>query len=101
QGLIVPQPRQMGGYTWRVLSRRARSFESEADFAGFQASRKLRKEDIHPQIAQIVWTAFIRGEYDTAVFQSMKAVEVAVREASGLRGLLGVKLMRKAFDPSN
>ena len=35
-----------------------------------------------------------------AVFQAIKAVEVAVREAAGLdSGLLGVKLMRAAFAP--
>lgn len=44
----------------------------------------------------------MRGEFDVAVFHAMKAVEVAVRELSGLpRDLLGVKLMRKAFDPKD
>ena len=44
----------------------------------------------------------MRGEFDVAVFQAMKAVEVATREAAGLKtnDLLGVKLMRKAFDPT-
>lgn len=44
--------------------------------------------------------AFMRGEYDVAVFQAMKAVEIAVREASG-SSELGVKLMRDAFRPDN
>ena len=40
----------------------------------------------------------MRGEFDVAVFQAMKAVEVSVREASGLGdGVIGVKLMRAAF----
>ena len=44
----------------------------------------------------------MRGEYDGAVFQAMKAVEVTVREASGLGDdLVGVKLMRPAFQPEN
>jgi uncharacterized protein (TIGR02391 family) len=45
----------------------------------------------------------MRGEYDVAVFLAMKAVEVAVREASGIGGdgLVGVKLMRAAFAPEN
>ena len=44
----------------------------------------------------------MRGEFDGAVFQAMKAVEVAVREASGLPNtLVGVPLMRRAFDPEN
>ena len=38
------------------------------------------------------------GKYDTAVFEAMKAVEVAVREAAGLTaGDIGKDLMRKAF----
>ena len=40
----------------------------------------------------------MRAEYDVAVFQAMKAVEVAVREAAGLSSAdIGVPLMRKAF----
>jgi uncharacterized protein (TIGR02391 family) len=44
----------------------------------------------------------MRNEYEVAAFQAMKAVEVSVREASGLpASLLGVPLMRKAFHPDN
>jgi uncharacterized protein (TIGR02391 family) len=44
----------------------------------------------------------MRGEYDVAVFQAMKAVEVAVRDAAGLgHDLLGIKLMREAFRPKD
>jgi uncharacterized protein (TIGR02391 family) len=54
---------------------------------------------LHPAIAQTVWMAFIRAEFDVAVFQAMKAVEVAVREAAGLTTAdIGTSLMRKAFD---
>jgi uncharacterized protein (TIGR02391 family) len=53
-------------------------------------------------IAQKVWSAFIRGEYDTAVFQAFKEIEVAVRTAGAYSFTdIGVALMRKAFDPSN
>ena len=44
----------------------------------------------------------MRGDFDTAAFLAMKAVEVAVREASGLTKTdIGVPLMRKAFDVDN
>ena len=57
---------------------------------------------MHPVIAQRVWSAFIRGEYDTAVFQAFKEVEVAVRNAGGYSLTdIGEKLMRKAFDANN
>ncbi len=45
---------------------------------------------------------FALGDYETAAFAAMKAVEVAVREAAGLSNeLLGVNLMRKAFSPKD
>jgi hypothetical protein len=41
---------------------------------------------------------FIRGQYDTAVFQSFKEVEVAVRAAGGFTAAdYGVPLMKRAF----
>ncbi|MFB7037154.1 TIGR02391 family protein [Streptomyces sp. NPDC056294] len=45
-------------------------------------------------------TDFDLGDYETACFAAMKAVEVAIRDASGLdNSLVGVALMRKAFQP--
>jgi len=97
QGLLVPAA---GCADWRVLSRRARGFEDEAEFARSAVARLLPKEALHPRISNKAWSAFMRSEFDVAVLQALKGVEVAVREASGLSNdLLGVKLMRKAFDP--
>ena len=103
QGLLVPAPNYDNGRIgWRVLSRRARSMESEAEFADFKTARLLPKEILHPKISDRVWGAFMRGEYDGAVFQAMKAVEVSVRAASGLGDdFLGQALMRKAFSPQD
>lgn len=100
QALIVPAPDQSPGSGWRVLSRRARRFESEAEYASYAVSRMLQRESLHAKIAESVWMAFMRQEFDVAVFQSMKAVEVAVRDAAGLgNNLIGVSLMREAFAP--
>ena len=99
QGLIVPAESPNGRIGWRVLSRRARKFENPAEFANYAVARRLPKETLHPRISGPVWMSFMRGEFDTAAFQAMKAVEVAVREAAGLAASdLGTKLMRKAFD---
>lgn len=102
QGLIVPAPSQSPGTTCRVLSRRATRFQSEAEFADYAVARMLRREALHPKIADRVWMAFMRGEFDVAAFQAMKAVEVAVRDAAGLPdSLLGTRLMQAAFAPDN
>jgi hypothetical protein len=67
-----------------------------------QDTTEQLKEALHPRIADTVWQVFMRGEYDVAAFQTMKAVEVFVLEASGLGAdLLGVKLMRAAFAPES
>jgi len=88
---------------WYQLSRRALAFENQTDFARFAVGRTLLpRETLHSRIADLVWFAFMRGEFDGAVFHAMKAVEVSVRQASGLPdSLIGVALMRKAFDPGN
>jgi uncharacterized protein (TIGR02391 family) len=100
QGLTVPAGPINGPNGWRWLSRRAKRFESEIDVRSYAYVRRLPKEALHPSIADKVWAAFTRGELDVAVFQAMKAVEVAVRDASGITtNEVGVKLMRRAFDP--
>jgi uncharacterized protein (TIGR02391 family) len=100
QGLIVPAPDQGHGTSYRVLSRRARRFQSEAEFANYAVARMLPREALHSRIADKVWMAFMRGEFDVAAFQAMKAVEVAVRDAAGLgNNSIGVSLIREAFAP--
>ncbi len=101
QGLLViaPSAANTSGY---VLSRRAGKFADETEFRRFAAARMLQKEALHPRIATDVWIEFMRGKFDIAVLLAMKAVEVAVREASGLpSNLLGVSLMREAFKPES
>jgi uncharacterized protein (TIGR02391 family) len=99
QGLVVPAPDHNGRNGYKVLSRRARRFENPAEFANYSVGRRLPKETLHPRISGPVWMSFMRGEFDTAAFQAMKAVEVAVREAGGLAASdIGTKLMRKAFE---
>jgi uncharacterized protein (TIGR02391 family) len=102
QGLIVSADSANGPNGWRHFSRRARRFESEADVDQFLIARRLPRDVLHPRVANAVWQEFIRGQYDVAVFQAMKAVEVAVREAGRMpSSLLGVKLMRAAFNPKD
>ena len=51
---------------------------------------------------QRVWSTVVRGDYETAVFQSFREVEIAVRDASQLPSTeLGISLMRRAFDKNS
>ncbi|MGD9803452.1 MAG: TIGR02391 family protein [Hyphomicrobiaceae bacterium] len=100
QGLVVPEPGINGTHGWRRLSRRARQFETQQSFKDFTAAKMLPKALLHSSISDSVWLAFVRGEYDVAVFQGMKQVEVELRRATGAADdVVGVKLAREAFDP--
>lgn len=84
----------------RLLSRRAHQLAKVADPRRALAAQRISKDALHPSIREDVWSLYHRGKYDTAVFEAMKAVEVAVREVAGLsRQDIGTKLIRKAFDP--
>jgi uncharacterized protein (TIGR02391 family) len=102
QGLLISAPGMNGAHGFRVFSRRAEKMTSAEDTKQFARSRRIEKDRLHPRIAQAVWSAYMRGEYDVAVFQAMKAVEVYVREAGGFSASeLGTDLMRKAFHEDN
>lgn len=103
QALLLPDPdpRWVGPHAIRVLSRNARRLVTETDPRQALAPRRVPKDSLHPAIREDVWALYHRGKYDTAVFEAMKAVEVAVRAAIGApTTLLGVNLMREAFRPA-
>ena len=86
--------------TWFWMSRRGQRITSRADFESYRKASLLPKGQLHPLIAAKVYPAFLRGEYDTAVFQAFREIEVAVRAAGGFPAdLVGVNLMREAFKP--
>lgn len=100
QALVVPALDVNGRNGWRLLSRRAAAFVAPSDFSDYRTARTYSKDLLHQSISDRVWMAFIRKEFDTSVFLAMKQVEVAVRAAAALPAdLVGVKLMRRAFDP--
>lgn len=95
--LVVESP-NAAGTGWMVLSRRASEFESKHDYQQFVLAKKLNKNLLHHTIADQVWQAMNRGDYAVAVFSAMRAVEISVRDASGLpESEIGVNLVRKAF----
>lgn len=99
QGLVVPEPGINGRNGYRRLSRRAKRFENEEEFSGFAAATLLPKSILHPSISERVWLAFVRGDFDVAVFLAMKQVEIAVREAGGYGDeAYGSAMMRQAFE---
>lgn len=97
EGLIARRPGQQD--EWVFITRRGKQIQTATDLDVYRKANLLPKRQLHPKIAQKVWATFLRGDYDTAVFQSFKEIEVAVRKAGKFASTdIGVDLMRKAFN---
>jgi uncharacterized protein (TIGR02391 family) len=100
EGFLAPEPGDTGN--WVFITRRGHQLKTAVDVEAYRKTNLLPKQFLHPVIAYKVWSLFLRGEYDTAVFQAFKEVEVAVRDAGGYaKKDYGVNLMRQAFHPQN
>ncbi len=99
EGLIARQPGPTE-YTagWHFVTRRGIAIHNEDDFSRFRQASHLPKDLLHPLIAETCTATFLRGDYDTAVFQAFRQVEMQVRSAGGFADTdIGAALMRKAF----
>ncbi len=95
-GLLVESASLTGGFFF--VSRRGKQITSREDFAAYRKASLLPKGQLHPLIASKVYPAFMRGEYDTAVFQAFREVEITVRTAGNFGpDDYGKDLMRNAF----
>lgn len=93
----VGQGLNSSGHWMRVTQQGARLAE-RPDAALHLQAEKLLSGDLSPQLPQTAKPAFARGDFETAAFAAMKAVEVEVRTLSGLPdSFVGVKLMQAAF----
>jgi len=103
EGLITPMPSHEASSGDRFfVSRRGKDIACASDLKAYRHADLLPRRLLHPVIAQKVWATFLRGDYDTAVFQAFKEVEVRVRAAGTFAAQdLGVDLMRKAFNANN
>ncbi|GAH88163.1 unnamed protein product, partial [marine sediment metagenome] len=100
EGLIAPKPDTQGD--WVFITRKGKKLANLTDFRTYLFGNLLPSNNLDPKLLQKVKPTFIRGDYDTSVFQAFKEVEVRIRELSGLPStIVGVNLARNAFDPNN
>lgn len=100
EGLIAPRPGDTFG--WHFITRRGQKIRNRTELSAYVNAVILPRKLLHPAIANTCWSAFIRGEYDTAVFQAYKELEVKIREASAAKADdIGVPMVRKAFHPQS
>ena len=91
-----------GMITTYFVTRRGKKIKTPEALETYRKANLLPKGKLHSLIAQKVWSIFLQGDYDTAVFQAFKQVEVAVRKAGGYTETdYGTDLMRKAFHEDN
>lgn len=96
EGLIAPEP---GNINWIFVTRKGKRLLSASDLQTYKNGYLLPEQALDPVLARKVRPLFLRGDYDTSVFQAFKEVEIRVRESAHLPNeLCGVKLMRQAFD---
>jgi uncharacterized protein (TIGR02391 family) len=100
EGLIAQTPGETNG--WHFLTRKGNRLNNRADVQAYANSTLLPRGMLHPATVQCCWSAFIRGEYDTAVFQAFRELEVRIRAAGGYAADdIGVPLAQKAFSEKN
>ena len=104
EGFVAPRPtnlsreRSAGLVTTYFVTRRGKSIKTIEDLEVYRKAAPLPQPQLHPIIAQKVWPLFLRGDYNIAVFQGFKEVEIAVRKAGDYAETdYGVHLMREAF----
>lgn len=82
KGLIAPNSENADDSLW-TPTRLGLDVASRPDgLARLRAGERVEM-DLHPRIAADVRAEFLRGKFETAVWVAMRAVEVALREASG------------------
>jgi uncharacterized protein (TIGR02391 family) len=101
EGLIAPRPGASTG-GWIFVTRRGKKFRESGDVNKFKAANLLPHKILDPQLASKIRAPYLRGDYESAVFESFKEVEIRIRQISGYgHNDIGVKLMRKAFKPED
>jgi len=96
--LVAPKPGDSG--EWRFITRRGEKVLESENFLSYAKESLLSPETLDPILSRKCKSLFLRGDYDTAIFQAFKEVEIRVRKAGNFsKDDLGVDLMRKAFHP--
>ena len=108
EGFVALRPTQLANSTTLYSStpyfvtKRGQRIETSDDIETYRKANLLPKRQLHPIIAQKVWSPFLQGDYDAAVLLAFKQVEVAVRKAGGYADTdYGTDLMSKAFHADN
>ncbi len=97
ENLLIPAPGNTAG--WVCVSSRGHKAVTKEAFDKYRHAALLPQGMLHPSISATAFSAFLRGQYDIAIFAAFRALENMVREVCKYPSqAVGVKLMRDAFD---
>ncbi len=100
-GFIEEPDPDNGKNGYRIPSATGKGVSASTDYVGARMRSKFTREMFHSGLPDAAWNAFTVGDYDTAVFEAFKSVEVAVRTKGGFTTTdFGAPLMKRAFDPN-
>jgi uncharacterized protein (TIGR02391 family) len=99
RGLVAADPDQSSSDA-RIITRAGHRAIQKGSLQEILAAERIGL-DLHRRLEGKIRPIFLLGDYETAAFKAMKEVEVRVRELAGLPNeLIGVSLMRQAFNPT-
>ncbi len=88
EGFVMPRPGDQ--HDWATITRRGHQVLAAQDFTTYRRESVLRSNELDPILVRKVKPAYLRGDYDTAIFQAFKEVEVRVRKKGGFPdGMIG------------
>jgi uncharacterized protein (TIGR02391 family) len=99
---LIEEPDSLNGkFGKRRISEKGRKINTAVDLSAAKVRSWLTPDLLNPKLHKACLNAFKNGDYDTAVFEALKTVEVEVRKKGGYgEGDYGVPLMDKAFEPN-
>ena len=99
RALVAPDPHKSSEAA-RIVTRAGKRAIKNGNIEEILAAERIGLA-LHPRLEGKIRPIFLLGDYETAAFKAMKEVEVRVRELAGLPSdLIGVSLMRQAFNPN-
>lgn len=100
QSLLGPDHYQTHTSGWRRITSSGHETVAAESTEKLVAESRLAMQ-LHPDLESKVRSNFTGGDYETATFAAMKAVEVRIRALSGADAdTIGVNLMTHAFKPA-
>jgi uncharacterized protein (TIGR02391 family) len=104
EGLIAYRPFDGDQGPYFFVTRRGKSYTTHIDFESFQRASIFPREILPEELRGAAYPMFLRGQYESAVLESYRLLEIRVREAchskdpSFNKATIGRELMARAFD---